>query len=391
MRMIYRFSLRFLPVFVLITASSLSLFAQGLSDTQTSGSRYNSIRTAVPFLMITPDARVGAMGEAGVAISPDANSMSNNPAKIAFLEQKTGFSIAYSPWLRNIASDINLGYLSGYYKLDDNSTLGTSLRYFSLGKIQLTDANQQDLGTFSPSEFAVDATYARRFGESFSLGTSVRYIYSNLSAGQFTVGQQAKAGKSLAVDISAFVKKPTYLFGYDAILSAGAYISNIGTKMNYTDGGDDYFLPTNLKIGGASTFIIDDANEITLALDFNKLMVPTQPIYNTDGTIQSGKDPNRSVPSGIFGSFSDAPGGFSEEIKEINIASGLEYLYNKKFALRAGYFYENGQKGNRRYFTAGTGIKYESLNLDFSYLLANPKTSPLANTLRFTLLFNFGQ
>lgn len=386
-----RFSLQFLLVFVFFVAGILSLNAQTLSDTQTSGSRYNSIRTAVPFLMITPDARVGAMGEAGVAISPDANSLSINPSKIAFLEQKSGFSISYSPWLRNIASDINLGYLSGYYKLDDNSTLGSSLRYFSLGKIQLTDANQQDLGTFSPNEFAVDATYARRFGDTFSIGTSLRYIYSNLSAGQFTVGQQAKAGKSLAVDVSAYFKKPTYLFGYDVILSAGTYISNIGTKMNYTDGGDDYFLPTNLKIGGASTFIIDDYSEITLAVDFNKLLVPTQPIYNTDGSIASGKDPNRSVPSGIFGSFNDAPGGFNEEIKEVNIASGLEYLYNKKFALRGGYFYENALKGDRRYFTLGTGIKYESFNLDFSYLLANSKTSPLANTLRFTLLFNFGE
>lgn len=386
-----RFSLQFLLVFVFFVAGSFPLYAQTLSDTQTSGSRYNSIRTAVPFLMITPDARVGAMGEAGVAISPDANSLSINPSKIAFLEQKSGFSISYSPWLRNIASDINLGYLSGYYKLDDNSTLGSSLRYFSLGKIQLTDANQQDLGTFSPNEFAVDATYARRFGDTFSIGTSLRYIYSNLSAGQFTVGQQAKAGKSLAVDVSTYFKKPAYLFGYDVILSAGTYISNIGTKMNYTDGGDDYFLPTNLKIGGASTFIIDDYSEITLAVDFNKLLVPTQPIYNSDGSIASGKDPKRSVPSGIFGSFNDAPGGFNEEIKEVNIASGMEYLYNKKFALRGGYFYENALKGDRRYFTVGTGIKYESLNLDFSYLLANSKTSPLANTLRFTLLFNFGE
>jgi hypothetical protein len=385
-----RFSLKFLVIFTLYVFSGYYLHAQALSDTQTSGSRYNSIRTAAPFLMITPDARVGAMGEAGVALSGDANSLSNNPSKISFLEQQSGFAASYSPWLRNIASDINLGYLSGYYKLDDVSTLGASLRYFSLGKIQLTDANQQDLGTFSPNEFAVDATYARRFGETFSLGTSIRYIYSNLSAAQFTAGQQAKAGKSLAIDVSAYVKKPSSLLGFDAILSAGAYISNIGTKMNYTEGGDDYFLPTNLRIGGSSTFIIDDYNEITLVLDFNKLLVPTQPVYNTTGTIISGKNPDRSVPAGIFGSFSDAPGGFSEEMKEINISSGMEYIYNKKFALRAGYFYENNLKGDRRYFTTGTGIKYESFNLDFSYLLANPKTSPLANTLRFSLMFNFG-
>lgn len=385
-----RFSKFLLICFISVAGNSV-LHAQGQSGTQTDGSRYNSVQTAVPFLLITPDARTGGMGEAGVAIAPDVNSMSINPSKMAFLEQKYGFSVSYSPWLRNIASDINLGYLSGFYKLDDNSTLGTSLRYFSLGKIQLTDVNQQDLGTFSPSEFAVDASYAHRFGDSFSLGTAVRYIYSNITTGQFAVGQASRAGKSLAVDVSAYFKKPTYLLGHDAILAAGMNISNIGTKMSYSDAGQDYFLPTNLKIGGAATFILDDENEITAALDFNKLLVPTQPIYNTDGTILSGKDPNRSVPSGIFGSFSDAPGGASEEFKEINISSGLEYWYVKKFALRAGYFYENPNKGDRRYFTMGTGVRYQAMELNFSYLLATSQQSPLANTIRFSLIFNLGE
>lgn len=373
-----------------LTAGSVAVYAQTTAETQTNGSRFNSIRTAVPFLLITPDARTGGMGEAGVAVAPDVNSLSINPSKVAFLEQPSGFSISYSPWLRNISSDINLGYLSGYYKIDANSTLGTSLRYFSLGKIQLTDVNQQDLGTFSPSELAVDLTYARRFGDSFSLGTALRYINSNVATNQFSVGQQNRAGQSLAVDVSAYFKKQTYWLGHDAILSAGMNISNIGTKMSYSDAGQEYFLPTNLKIGAAGTFILDDENEITLALDLNKLLVPTQPLYNTDGTIQSGKDPNRSVPSGIFGSFTDAPGGASEELKEINIASGLEYWYNKKFALRAGYFYENPSKGDRRYFTMGTGVRYEAMELNFSYLLANSQNSPLANTLRFSLIFNLG-
>ncbi|HEY0175630.1 MAG TPA: type IX secretion system outer membrane channel protein PorV, partial [Pedobacter sp.] len=241
-----------------------------------------------------------------------------------------------------------------------------------------------------PSEFAVDATYARRFGDSFSLGTTLRYIYSNITTGQFSTGQGSRPGKSLAVDVSGYFKQPTYWLGHDAILSAGINISNIGTKMSYSDAAESYFLPTNLKIGGAATFILDEDNELTAALDFNKLLVPTQPIYNTDGSIQSGKDPDRSVPAGIFGSFSDAPGGAGEELKEINIASGLEYWYMKKFALRAGYFYENPNKGDRRYFTMGTGVRYQSMELNFSYLLASSQNSPLANTLRFSLLFNFG-
>jgi hypothetical protein len=376
-------------LFFLMNSSGV-LHAQALTEAQTNGSRFNSIRTAVPFLLITPDARIGGMGEAGVAIAPDANSIGINPSKIAFLEPQSGFSISYSPWLKNIASDINLGYLSGYYKIDANSTLGTSLRYFSFGKIQLTDVNQQDLGTFSPSELAVDVTYARRFGDSFSLGTALRYINSNIATNQFSPGQDARAGQALAVDVSAYFKKQTYWLGHDAILSAGMNISNIGTKISYADVGEEYFLPTNLKIGAAGTFILDEQNEITIALDFNKLLVPTQPLYNEDGTIQSGKDPDRSVPSGIFGSFTDAPGGTGEELREINIASGLEYWYNKKFALRAGYFYENPQKGDRRYFTMGTGIRYNAMELNFSYLLANSQNSPLANTLRFSLLFNFG-
>jgi len=383
--------LQFLLVSLLfLMESSEALYAQVPSEAQTNGSRFNSIRTAVPFLLITPDARTGGMGEAGVAVAPDVNSLSINPSRIAFLEQRSGFSLSYSPWLKNIASDINLGYLSGFYKIDENSTIGSSLRYFSLGKIQLTDVNQQDLGTFSPSELAVDVTYAHRFGDSFSLGTAVRYISSNIATNQFSAGQDTRAGQAFAVDISAYFKKQTYLLGHDAVLAAGMNISNIGTKMSYADAAEEYFLPGNLKIGGAGTFIIDEENDITIALDFNKLLVPTQPLYNGDGTIQSGKDPNRSVPSGIFGSFSDAPGGAGEEIKEINIASGLEYWYNKRFALRAGYFYENPRKGDRRYFTLGTGIRYNTMELNFSYLLANSQKSPLANTLRFSLMVNLG-
>lgn len=358
--------------------------------TQTNGSLSNNIVTAVPFLLITPDARTGSMGEAGVATQPDANTLSINPSKLAFLDKPYGFSASYSPWLKSLVPDINLAYISGFYKLDDRSSIGSSLRYFSLGQIQLTDINKQDLGIYSPNEFSFDATYARKFGDEFSLGTSLRFIYSNLTSGQFSSGQQTKAGKAFAVDVSGYYKNQTVMFGKDAILSFGANLSNIGTKMSYVDGGPKYFLPTNMKLGGASTIIIDDYSQFTFALDFNKLMVPTQPIRDTNGNIVSGKDPDRSVPSGIFGSFSDAPGGFKEEIKEVGIAAGAEYWYNQQFALRAGYFYESPSKGDRRYFTLGAGLKYNIFNIDFAYLLADPQKSPLANTLRFSLLFNFG-
>ncbi len=366
----------------LVGKNALAQQSTGSSVTQTNG-----VYPDVPFLLITPDARAGAMGEAGVAVMPDGNAMSINPAKLAFLEKPYGVSLSYSPWLKNLVPDINLAYLSGYYQLDDRTVLGASLRYFSLGEITLVDEFRNNQGTFSPNEFAIDATYSRRFGDNFSLGTTARFIRSNLTTGQIG-GSQQKAGSAVAVDVSAFFKKPTVLFGKDAILSAGLNLSNIGTKMSFAETQNRRFLPANMKLGGASTFIIDDYNQFTIALDFNKLMVPTDPIRDTDGNIISGKDPYRSVPSGIIGSFGDAPGGFKEELKEVAISTGLEYTYNQQFAVRAGYFYENPQKGDRRYFTLGAGLKYNMFNLDFSYLVANAQNSPLANTLRFSLSWN---
>lgn len=360
------------------------------SGTLTNGSETNNIITGVPFLLITPDARSGSMGDVGVAVQPDGNSMAINPSKLAFLDKKYGFAVSYSPWLKSLVPDVSLTYLSGYYKPNEKTTIGGSLRYFNLGEIQLTDVNQQDLGIYTPSELAADITYARQLDASFSLGTSLRYIYSNLTSGQFSSGQQVSPGNAVAVDVSAYFKKPTIFLGTDAIVSAGLNISNIGTKLSYSDRGTSYFLPTNLKIGGASTFLIDDYNQFTFALDFNKLLVPTQPIYDANGKVIAGEDPDRSVPAGIFGSFSDAPGGFKEEIREINIAAGMEYWYNQQFALRTGYFYESPTKGNRRYFTLGAGLKYNVFNIDIAYLVANVQKSPLANTLRFTMLFNFG-
>ncbi|UKT64377.1 type IX secretion system outer membrane channel protein PorV [Pedobacter mucosus] len=375
-----------LSVIILILFTSLQISAQ----TQTNGSQANSVVSAVPFLLITPDARSGSMGDAGVAVEGDANSSSINVSKLAFLKNDYGFGISYSPWLKNLVPDINLAYLSGYYKLSSRNTIAASMRYFSLGSINLIDEKQQDLGSFSPSELALDVSFVRSFGENFALGTTLRYIYSNLGSNQFAGNQQSAAGSAVAADISGIYKRKTQIFNTDAILSVGTNISNIGTKMSYSSSGLNYSLPTNFKIGGASTFFIDNLSEFTFALDFNKLLVPTQPIYDANGNITSGKDPNRSVPASIFGSFSDAPGGVSEELKEVGIGTGVEYRYNKQFALRAGYHYENPNKGDARYFTLGAGLKYNVVNIDLSYLLANSQNSPLANTLRFSLLFNFG-
>ncbi|MFC5284445.1 type IX secretion system outer membrane channel protein PorV [Pedobacter alpinus] len=363
--------------------------AQGTTPDGRDGRQGNTITTAVPFLLINPDARSGAMGEVGGAISPDVNATHFNPAKLAFVKDPYGFGLSYSPWLQRLVPDINLAYLNGFYRIDDRNVLGSSLRYFSLGNIQFVDVNQVAQGEANPNELAFDVSYARTFGENFSLGTAIRYIYSNLTAGQTFSDQQTQPGTAFAADVSAFYTKDGELFGKKATNSFGLDISNIGTKMSYSDGGPRYFLPTNLRIGGSSTIHADDYNDFSFSLDLNKLLVPTDPIRDIDGTIIAGKDPNRSVPAGIFGSFSDAPGGSKEELQEVSISTGLEYWYNQQFAIRAGYFYENPNKGNRQYITLGLGLKYNIVNLDFSYILANQQTSPLANTLRFSLLFNF--
>jgi hypothetical protein len=378
-----------LSVFNSLVVFVISLPVLGFAQaTQSDGKRSNTLQTAAPFLLITPDARSGAMGDVGVAISADANSLHWNPAKMAFLDKPTGFSASYTPWLRNLVPDVDLGYLSIYHRLDSRNTIGGALRYFSYGSIQLTDNSQNDIGVYSPNEFSIEGTYSRKFGDNFSLGTAIRYIRSSLSNGQFN-GQEIQPASALAADASAYYQNGTILFGRDAEIALGINISNIGTKMSYSNNGTKSFLPTNMKLGTATTFMLDDVSTLTFALDLNKLLVPTSPIRDASGQIISGKDPDISVNSAIFGSFSDAPGGFSEEISEINYSAGLEYWYNKQFAIRSGYFYETPTKGDRRYFTVGAGLKYNVFNLDFAYLLANQQTSPLAQTLRFSLVFNF--
>ncbi len=372
----------------MLTCAVFSSFAQ----TQTDGRKgTNVINTAIPFLLIGPDARSGGMGEVGVALAPDINSTHWNPAKLAFLKEEKGFSLSYSPWLKELVPDINLGYLAGYYKLDERNTIGGSFRYFSLGDIQLLDDNANQISTYSPNEFAIDGSFARTFGENFSLGSALRFSYSNLNAPiTDATASQNNPGTSVSADISGFYQKDRQLFGKDATLAFGANISNIGTKLSYTESGQKFFIPTNMRLGGASTFHLDPTNDFTFALDINKLLVPTpNPEFGSDGRFIRDASLDKSVPAGIFGSFGDAPGGFSEELQEISISTGVEYNYNQQFALRAGYFYENPNKGNRKYLTLGLGLKYNVVNLNFSYVVANQNVTPLANTLRFSLLFNF--
>lgn len=359
------------------TIAPIIMKAQSIGNgTSSDGRQQNTIQTGVPFLLIAPDARSGAMGDAGVAISPDESSIHWNPSKLAFAENPTSVGLSYVPWLRNIVSDINLSYLSAYHRISDRNTIGGSLRYFSLGSIQLTDVNQNSLGTYSPYELAVDFAFARKFGNNFSAGLAARYLRSSFSNGQFINGQQLQPATSFAVDLSGYYKTETTILGKTGELSFGVNISNIGTKISYSTNGMKYSLPTNLKIGGAATMDIDADSKLTFALDINKLLVPIVASY----------DPNSSAVSSIFKSFSDG----SNQLKDMSYSLGAEYWLKQQFALRLGYLYEDPSIGNRQYFTTGAGFRYQAFSLDVGYILANPQKSPLARTLRFTLALNFG-
>lgn len=401
-----------------ITSSSNLVNAQ-ISSQELAGKEINTITTAVPFLLITPDSRSGAMGDVGVAISPDANSIHWNPSKLAFIKNDAGFSMSYSPWLRKLVNDINLAYVTGYKKIDEMSAVSASLRYFSLGNITFTDNTGGTIREFNPSEFALDAAYARKLSENFSIGLAGRYVNSNLTGGTAVQGANTKAGQSVAADVSGYYQSNEFeIKGRKATIAAGLNISNIGSKMAYTDGADRDFIPTNMRLGTALNVDIDDFNKFSIAFDANKLLVPTAPVYQTtNGQVDfdiegnpivfSGRDNNIGTASGIFGSFSDAPGivirdengtttevqkgsRFKEELSEVNLSVGGEYLYNNVFAVRAGYFYEAPTKGNRQFVSFGAGLKYQVFQLDLSYLVALTQQSPIANTIRFSLMFNFG-
>lgn len=371
--------------------AGISLFVGALLCTTEVFSQLNAIQTVVPFLMIAPDSRAGGMGDAGVATSPDVYSMHWNPAKFAFIDGKGGIGISYSPWLRNLVPDINLAYLSGYKRIDSKQVVSASLIYSSLGDVPFTDDFGNELLTFNPNEFAFDVGYSRLFTENLSGAIAFRFIYSNLTGGYYANGEATKPGISFAADISGYYHKNITLLSKDAILGFGLNFSNIGTKMSYSDSPVADFIPMNMRLGTAATINLDSYNKITGTIDLNKLLVPTPPVYsitNPDSII-SGKDPNVAVPVAIFQSFFDAPGGFKEELQEITYSFGLEYWYNNQFAIRGGYFHENENKGNRKYFTAGAGFRLKMITLDFSYLMPLAANHPLARTLRFSLAFDF--
>jgi hypothetical protein len=332
-----------------------------------------AITTAVPFLSISPDARHAALGDAGVASSPDANSSYWNAAKLVFIDKKYGGTLSYTPWLGKIINDMSISYLSGFYKISQEQAISTSLKYFDLGDIFFTEDGV--VGTnFNPREFAVDFTYSRKLTEVLSLGLTGRYIHSNLTGAFSSGGVDARPGKSVAADIGIFYTKELES-AKSSNLSFGASISNIGAKITYSDNNNKDFLPTNLRLGGAFTTSLDAYNSLTFLLDFNKLLVPTI-------------DEGQSLLDGMFSSFTDAPGGFSEEIQEITTSMGVEYWYNEIFAARIGYFLEAYDKGNRKYFTAGAGFRKNNFGFDIAYLVpTNKREHPLSETLRFTLLF----
>lgn len=350
---------------------------------------YNVIQTAVPFLTIAPDSRAGALGDAGVATSPDLFSMHWNPAKYAFIDGNGGFGMSYSPWLRALVPDINLAYLSGYYRVDSRQVLAASLMYSSLGEIQFTDDYGNYQRNYNPNEFSVDVAYSRLFSEHWSGGVAMRFIYSNITGGMTVGTTETKAGIAFAADASAYYTNKLKLGSRDGNIAAGINLSNIGSKMSYTTDVDPDFIPMNMRLGTTFSINLDRYNAIGFSLDVNKLLVPTPPVYDEESNIIDGKDPNVSVPVAIFQSFYDAPGGFSEEMKEFSQSFGIEYWYNQQFALRTGYFNEAQSKGNKKYFTVGAGFRLSIFSLDFSYLVPITQNNPLARTLRFSLGFEF--
>ena len=357
----------------------------------------NVITTAVPFLTIAPDARGGGLGDMGVATTPDAYSIFWNPAKYAFADKAFGFGVGYVPWLRGLVNDIGLASVVGYGKLGDKQAIAASLRFFSMGEVNYTGEQGQDLGSYKPNEFVIDATYARKFSPSFAGAVVGKFIYSNLTPG-YNGTIETRPGMSVAADIAIYYHKELEIKGLTgAWLDLGLNISNIGSKISYSSSTVfPDFIPTTLRLGPSFTMDLDEYNRLSFGVEFSKLLVPTPPIYWLDSVgpdnekvIKKGMNPNVSPVLGMIQSFYDAPYGFKEELQEINVMASAEYWYNKLFSIRAGYFYESKYKGDRQFFTLGAGLRYNVFGLDFSYLIPVKNNNPLQNTLQFTLLFNF--
>jgi hypothetical protein len=369
---------------VLLLALSLATKAKSQTD-----NTINVVTSAVPFLRISPDARAGGMGDVGIATTPDANSAFWNLAKTPFAASRTSVSTTYTPWLKDLGlNDVYLASLAGYHKIDDENAISASIRYFSLGNIQFTDFAGNDLQSFRPREFSVDFGYSRKLSEKLGVGVALRYINSNLAGGQAVNGVSYKTGNAVAADFSLFHNG---LNTAGQGLNWGVTLSNLGSKISYTsDAQQKDYIPANLGVGAAYTWVLDETSRFTAGLDINKLMVPTPPqaSNNPDSSLQIYR--NKAVLSSWFSSFGDA-GGFSNELKEYQISVGGEYTYNDQFSLRAGYFYEDKLKGNRKYFTLGAGLKYNVFGLNFSYLVPSGNgvnRNPLSNTLRFSLVFD---
>jgi hypothetical protein len=371
-----------------ITAAAACVILAMGTTAQTSS--INVVTTAVPFLRISPDARAGGMGDLGVATSPDANSQFYNLAKYPFATSKGSIALTYTPWLKDLGlNDVYLATLAGYYKLDEVQAISGSLRYFSLGNIQFTDNFGNDLNSFRPREFAIDGGYSRKLSDNLSLGVALRYINSNLAGGQAINGVSYKAGSAVAGDVGLFyTTNPDQTSGWNF----GLALTNLGSKIGYTtDPTQKDFIPANFAFGAHYIKTFQEVHKISFGLDIHKLLVPTPPALGDSAGL--AKYHSTGVVSSWFTSWTDAPGGFSEELKEFYYSLGAEYTYNNQFSVRGGYFYENPTKGNRQYFTMGAGVKYNIFGLNFSYLIpsgSGVNRNPLSNTLRFSLIFDLG-
>lgn len=366
---------------------------------------FNPITTGVTTLNIAPDARGGSMGDLGAATDPDVNSQYWNPSKYAFAFSSAGVSVSYTPWLRKLVNDINLAYVAGYWKFGGNDlqALSASLRYFSLGSVPTYDNSGTLQNTVNPYEMALDLGYSRKLSSSFSMGVVFRFIYSDMGFGGLSSAEDMSGAAAFAADISGYQTVYPIIGRSECQFSWGFNISNIGSKVSYDGGTNSSFLPTNLRLGFSFLFPIYDYNTLSINFDANKLLVPAAPRqsdytytdsdgyeqYDTEAYNQAKEDfKNTGSISGIFKSFSDAPGGFKEELQEIYFSTGLEYSYNRRFFVRAGYYYENKYKGNRQYATFGAGFSLNVFSLDAAYVLATAQSSPLDQTMRFTLSFD---